>query len=111
MLVDVHYGFASPEWRSYKGPILAYRPQHHHFLGSQIGDQSDVQNFSSLDGEIVWNFMSNVDQFGEDEIPVADRDFTFEKLRDFTENYCLNNIGEASNYQGMEGQNITLGEF
>jgi hypothetical protein len=112
MLVDVHSGFAPPEWQSYVGPILAYRPQHHHFLGTQIGDQSDVQHFNSLDGEIVWDFMSNIlDRFGEAQIPVADRDFTFEKLRDFTESYCLNDIGEAGNYQGTEGQNITLGEF
>ena len=60
LLADVHTGLAPPEWEDHVGPILAYRPQHHHFLGSQIGNQSDVQHFSSLDGEIVWDFMSNV---------------------------------------------------
>ena len=103
MFVDVHSGFAPTEWQSYVGPILVYRPQHHHFLGSQIGGQSDVQHFNSLDGEIVWDFMSNImDQFGEEEIPVADRDFTFEKLRDFTEKYY--NLGTKE-------QNITQGAF
>ena len=112
LLVDVHTGLIPPEWQNYVGPILAYRPQHHHILGIQIGAQSDVQHFNSLDGEIVWDFMSNIlDRFGEAEIPVADRDFTFEKLRDFTENYCLNNRGLSQNYQGTEGQNITLGAF
>ena len=120
----------SPEWEDQLGPILAYRPQHHHFLGPQIGDQSDVQHFNSLDGEIVWDFMSNVMMlFGEDEVPVTDkpglsaytrttkekplpdRDFTFENLRNFTEVYCLNNTGLSQNYQGTEGQNITLGAF
>ena len=89
---------------------FAQRPQRS-LIAQPIGDQSDVQHFNSLDGEIVWDFMSNImDQFGEEEIPVAS-DFTFKKLRDFTERYCLNDIGEAGNYQGTEGQNITLGEF
>ena len=130
LLADVQTGLVPPEWEDQLGPILAYRPQHHHFLGPQIGDQSDVQHFNSLDGEIVWDFMSNVMMlFGEDEVPVTDkpglsaytrttkekpvpdRDFTFENLRNFTEVYCLNNTGLSQNYQGTEGQNITLGAF
>ena len=38
MLIDVEDGFAPPEWQSYVGPVLAYRPQ--------IGGQS-VQHFNS----------------------------------------------------------------
>ena len=94
MLINVHSGFAPPEWQSYVGPVLAYRPQ---------TEDQYVQHFSSLDFEIVWDFLSGIlDQFGEDEIPVAGRDFRFEKLRDFTKNYCLN-------YQGTKKQNITRG--
>merc|ERR550534_3536843 len=52
LLDDVHTGLVPPEWEDHVGPILAYGPQ--------IGDQSDVQHFNSLDGEIVWDFMSNV---------------------------------------------------
>ena len=95
MMVDVHSGFAPPEWQSFVGPVLAYRPQHHHLLGSQKSIfQSDIQHFNKLDGEIVWDFMLGVmEHFGEDKIPVADRDFTFEKLRDFTDIYLsLHNL-------------------
>ena len=94
MLINVLSGFAPPEWQSYVGPVLAYRPQ---------TEDQYVQHFSSLDFEIVWDFLSGIlDQFGEDEIPLPDRDFRFEKLRDFTKNYCLN-------YQGTKKQNITRG--
>ena len=94
MLINVQSGFAPPEWQSYVGPVLAYRPQ---------PEDQYVQHFSRLDFEIVWDFLSGIlDQFGEDEIPLPDRDFRFEKLRDFTKNYCLN-------YQGTKKQNITRG--
>ena len=131
MMVDVHSGVAPLEWQSYVGPVLVYRPQRDHFLGSRTSVfQSEVQHFNKLDCEIVWDFMSNVMMlFGEDEVPVTDkpglsaytrttkekpvpdRDFTFENLRNFTEVYCLNNTGLSQNYQGTEGQNITLGAF
>ena len=130
LLVDVNTGLIPPEWQNYVGPILAYRPQYHHILGTQIEGQSDVQHFNNLDVEIIWTFMSTImislektkipkadrdpvlsgilDQYGEDEVRVANWDFTFELLRNFTENYCLNNTGLSQNYQGTEGQNITL---
>ena len=133
LLVDVNTGLIPPEWQNYVGPILAYRPQYHHILGTQIEGQSDVQHFNNLDVEIIWTFMSTImislektkipkadrdpvlsgilDQYGEDEVRVANWDFTFELLRNFTENYCLNNRGLSQNYQGTEGQNITLGAF
>ena len=104
LLVDVHTGLVPPEWQSYEGPILAYRPQ--------IGDQINVQHFNSLDGEIVWDFMSTIMSILEKEkIPLADMTFTFEKLKDYAENYCLSNTGLSQNYQGTEGQNVTLGAF
>ena len=109
LLVDVHTGLIPPEWQNYVGPILAYRPQHHHNLGTQIEGQSDVQHFNSLDVEIIWAFMSTImislektkipkadrdpvlsgvlDEFTEDEIRVANWDFTFELLKNFTENF------------------------
>ena len=75
MLVDVHSGFAPPEWQSYVGPILAYRPQYHHILGTQIEGQSDVQHFNSLDVEIIWTFMSTIMiSLEKTKIPKADRD-------------------------------------
>ena len=113
MMVDVHSGFAPPEWQSFVGPVLAYRPQHHHLLGSQKSIfQSDIQHFNKLDGEIVWDFISTIMMALEKtKIPMADIDFGFEKLRDYTENYCLSNTGLSQNYQGTEGQNITLGAF
>ena len=132
LLADVHTGLVPPEWEDHVGPILAYRPQHHHNLGTQIEGQSDVQHFNSLDVEIIWAFMSTImislektkipkadrdpvlsgvlDEFTEDEIRVANWDFTFELLKDFTENYCLNNTGLSKNYRGTEGQNITLAQ-
>ena len=95
MMVDVHSGVAPPEWQSYVGPVLVYRPQRDHFLGSRTSVfQSEVQHFNKLDCEIVWDFMLGVmEHFGDDEIPVADRDFTFEQLRDFTDIYLsLHNL-------------------
>ena len=101
MLIDPKYGFAPPEWQSYVGPVLAYRPQ--------IGGQS-VQNFNRLDFEIVWDFLNNVlDRFGEPHLYgdlVPNRDFKFEKLRDYTENFCSNRSDVK-----LEEQNITRGEF
>jgi len=136
LLADVHTGLVPPEWGDHVGPILAYRPQHHHTRGTQVEGQSDVQHFNSLDVEIVWAFMSTImislektkipkadrdpvlsevlDEFTEDEIRVADWDFTFEMLKDFTENYCLNKINLSQNYHRLhrpwEGQNITSGQ-
>ena len=45
MLIDVEDGFAPPEWQSYVGPVLAYRPQ--------IGGQS-VQHFNSKSQYLVF---------------------------------------------------------
>ena len=83
-----------------------------------------------MDFEIVWDFLSNIlDRFGEEPgTLVPSRDFTFEKLRNFTENYCLNSeefqpevdIGlrvfrpekpKKDKKVDLKGQNITRGEF
>jgi hypothetical protein len=49
---------------------------------------------SGLDFEIVWDFLSNIfDWFGKEPgTLVANQDFTFEKLRDFTDNNFLRNF-------------------
>ena len=86
--------------------------------------------FLGLDFEIVWDFLSNIlDRFGEEPgTLVPSRDFTFEKLRNFTENYCSNSeefrpevdIGlrvfrpekpKKEKKVDLKGQNITRGEF
>ena len=83
-----------------------------------------------MDFEIVWDFLSNIlDRFGEEPgTLVANRDFTFEKLRNFTENYFLNSEefrpevdirmrvfrpekSKREKKVHLKGQNITRGEF
>ena len=69
------------EWQSYVGPVLVLRPQ----------DQDGaVKHFNSLDAEIVWDFirhtLSTKDWF--DVKP--HRDFTPNKIRDFTFDYLRN---------------------
>ena len=69
------------EWQDFVGPVLVYRPQ--------IEGQS-VQHFNGMDFDIVWKFMSNVIyRHGIPDGVQANRDFKFEKLRVFTEDYCL----------------------
>ena len=103
MLIDTKFGFTPPEWCSHVGPVLIYRPQ--------IGGQS-VQNFNKLDFEILWDFFCNLlDRFSDGlGAVVANRDFSFERLRGFTENYIHNHRLNGREVR-LEEQNITKGEF
>ena len=103
LLIDVKFGFAPPEWQNNVGPVLVYRPQ---------TEGQSIKNFNILDFEIVWDFFNNIlDHFGDGPgAVVAKRDFTFKKLREFTENYCLRYASSRSDVS-LEGQNIIQEEF
>ena len=90
------------EWQDYVGPVLIYRPQ--------IEDQSVPQHFNGLDFNIIWKFMSNVIyRHGIPDV-VPNRDFKFEKLREFTEGYCLK-LKESQPDLNLSGQNIATGAY
>ena len=89
------------EWQDFVGPVLVYRPQ--------IEGQS-VQHFNGMDFDIVWKFMLNVIyRHGIPDV-VPSRDFKFEKLREFTEDYCLK-LKESQPELNLGRQNITTGTF
>ena len=103
MLIDVKDGLAPSEWQSNIGPILVYRPQI---------EEKSVQNFNSLDFEILWDFFNKIlHQFGGGPGKVvAKRDFTFKKLKEFTERYFLTYKYMRPEIS-LDGQNITRWKF